>query len=77
MEQPSKVKSRILLWFGIGFITSGSLIALIAYWILVQPAAEDNLWTKSGIPLLFVGGFLAFVGVVTMLIHGVLRGTGR
>jgi Na+/melibiose symporter-like transporter len=77
MEKPPTEKSKIFLWLGITFITTGSLIAVIAYAILIQPAGEDNLWTLGGIPLLILGGFLAFVGVVTMLIHGVLKGIGR
>ena len=76
MEEPPKEKPGILLWIGIAFTVIGSLAALVAFVVLEQAANEQNLWTPEGIPLLLLGGLLAFVGVITMLVHGVVKAKG-
>jgi hypothetical protein len=76
MEEPPKEKPDILLWIGIASTVIGSLVALVAFVVLEQPANEQNLWALQGIPLLLLGGLLAFVGVITMLVHGVVKAKG-
>ncbi|MBV8214718.1 MAG: hypothetical protein JOZ08_16035 [Verrucomicrobia bacterium] len=73
-KQKERPPSR-LLWLAIIFIVIGSLVAVISLVVLAQPVSEENLWTLAAIPSLIAGGCVTFVGVVTLILNGALRGS--
>jgi hypothetical protein len=77
MTETNGFQKSIALWIGIVATTAGGLTAPISLGVLSQPVSEENLWTLYAIPYLIVGCCVLAVGIVTILLHYLLKLMGK